>query len=174
MANNENENNQFDDIEDIKNELEIVDWEDITEKQLLQIGSMLPNINPETAKELMENLPDFSNNAKEALASVQNTVETALEQNGSSNKQVLDMYNDTIDNLNEQLKRDDLSVQEKEVILNKLSRMLAAADRKDSENKAFLQTMTGILATTTIAVFSIGLAILGTAKTNPKDLLPKK
>jgi hypothetical protein len=164
----------IDDINEVKNELQITDWEEITQKQLLQIGSMLPNISPESAQEIMDNLPDFSANAKEALQSVQNTVDTALKENSSSNKQVLDMYNQTIDNLNEQLKRDDLSAQEKEIILNKLSRMLQAADRKDSENKEFLKVMTSVLATTTIAVFSIGLAILGTAKTSPKDLLPKK
>ncbi|MCR5836744.1 MAG: hypothetical protein K6G88_09575 [Lachnospiraceae bacterium] len=164
----------IDDINEVKNELQITDWEEITQKQLLQIGSMLPNISPEAAQEIMDSLPDFSANAKEALQSVQNTVDTALKENSSSNKQVLDMYNQTIDNLNEQLKRDDLSAQEKEIILNKLSRMLQAADRKDSENKEFLKVMTSVLATTTIAVFSIGLAILGTAKTNPKDLLPKK
>ena len=174
MANNDNNKKPIDDIDEVKNELQITDWEEITQKQLLQIGSMLPNITPETAQELMDNLPDFSANAKEALQSVQNTVDTAIKENSTSNKQVLDMYNQTIDNLNEQLKRDDLTAEEKEVILNKLSKLLQAADRKDSENKEFLKIMTSVLATTTIAVFSIGLAILGTAKTNPKDLLPKK
>lgn len=142
--------------------LNITDFKHLTKDKVIKMASMLDKMDPEVAKKALEQFPQFSTTAKDILNDYKDTLDKGLETNKESVQTFYDMCNSIIQSLQKQLEVENLLLEEKIYIMDKMSEILKMVSEKDSENKKFISTMSLIGA----VFFSAVVIALGTALGN--------
>lgn len=132
--------------------LGIEDFRRLTKDKVITMASMLDKMDPEVAKKAIEQFPNFSNTMKEILHDYKESLNKALESNADSVKSFYDSCDMMINSLQEDLKRNDHTFEEKKYIIDKIMELIKIKGEKDSENKRFIVTLAGF-----------GLVAVGTA-----------
>jgi glycyl-tRNA synthetase alpha subunit len=146
---------------EVLQQLNIPDFRHITKDKVMTFASMLQNMEPEVAKKVLEQFPEFAKMTLEVLKDYKEVMEKTLDNNSESSKQCFDIYNEVMNALKSCLAKDDISFEEKKFYIDKMMEIAKMAESKDLENKGFnWRTITmGTLAVLT--VLGIGASILG-------------
>ena len=119
--------------------------------------SMLPNMDPEVAKKVIEQFPSYANAVREVASDFKSIIDKALSDNAESTKGYYNNCNTIIVALSKMLERNDLTFEEKQYIIEKMLEVEAHIREKDTENKKH-----GIRILT-IAVVGLSVIIAGLA-----------
>lgn len=123
--------------EQILKKLDIPDFRHMTKDKIITFASNLQNMPPEVAVKAIEQFPDFASNSLEMMKEYRSLLSELISENGESSKSVYDTYDRVLDSLEELLKNEQLSFEDKKFILEQMREIAEAVDRKDSENKSF-------------------------------------
>ena len=154
--------------EKLLKKLGIDDFGEMTEDMVPSLISMSDKINSETFRSIMEQCPDFANFSKEMAAEYKDTLDKALTQNDESMKNYYAAGTKIIDSLQKMLEDDNLTFEEKQIIIDKMTVLHNNMFLKDSENKRFLYSVAAVASVGLIAVATVAAAIFGGDSDLPK------
>lgn len=157
--------------EQVLKKLGIPNFRYMTKEKVVSFATMLPQIDPEVAKKLLDQFPEFSKSVLEIAKNYKDTLEKGLEENSSSTKICYETCNAIINSLTKLLEKQDLSHEERSDVINKMIELSKMVHEKDTENKQFILKVLAIAGATTFAVGGVVASVLGT---NLDFNLPKK
>lgn len=150
--------------------LKISDFGHLTKDNVIQMTSMLDEMDPEVAKKALEQFPEFTKTTREILKDYKDSLDKGLQSNNDSVKNCYATYNSIIISLQKELEKDKLSIEDKKYIFEQMKYVADKVDKKDTENKKFIAGMS--MLTTAVVTGALGLlisAIGGNVKIGPGD-----
>lgn len=126
--------------------------------KMIEFSSLLDEIDPAVAKEIITQIPEFTRSALDVFAGL---VRTQNESNDAAVAACHDAYRTIIDTLSRQVEDQEIPFEQKRFYLEK---MMVAADkmsRKDSENKEYFWKVVGACAAGVAVVVTGVLAVMG-------------
>ena len=124
--------------QDFKKIVGITDFRHLTKDKVLQFASNLDKLDPEVAKEIIEQFPEFSSTMLNITKEYRETIGDLIKQNAESSKSTCDAYNRILDSLEKTLSNGNLKFEERKWIIEQMKEISDRLDAKDSENKNFL------------------------------------
>lgn len=141
--------------------LGIPDFRHMTKDKIIQFASCLPQMDPEVAKKALEQFPEFAKSVTEIVSYYKDIVYKGLGDNLSSVNSFYAMCDAIVDSLKDQLHDENLTFEEKSIIIDKMIELARMKADKDTENKKFIADI--ISKVTLGLVFTVGIvaAVLG-------------
>lgn len=158
----------------VKKFLEIDSWRNLRKEHVLQFMEMLPEVDLEVAKKLLDQVPELSKMAQAVLDDAAKAYDAALSSNNRSMELVHESHRKALDILQAELARTDLTPEERMSAFAKIDEILANLRLKDTENKQFLaEQLRAKLATAAVAVAGIAAVVFTAMKSGEKPSLQK-
>ena len=151
-------------------QLGIPDFRHMTKDKVVQFASMLHRMDPEVAKEAIDQFPEFKDMATELTNALKGMADEAFKSSEESQKYFYEACNKVIETLKEELQDDEIDAEERTTIRNQIIQVLQMIGDKDTEHKEFVQgivkyTVLGIGVIVTAAAALLG----GVFLLNPDD-----
>lgn len=141
----------------VLNKLGISDFRHITKDKIMSFASMLPEMDKEVAIKAIEQFPVFSKTVTGLVEALRDVMNTGVKSNDESMRSVIATDNKIIDSLLKLLENDNLSPEERTVIINTTLELSDRIHAKDTENKNWLGKVIG----TALKVTGGALVVLG-------------
>lgn len=141
--------------------LEIDTWRNLSRDKILQFVAMMPEMDKEVAIKVIEQFPEFRQFAVDALDVLEKEHASTLAFNKQSQDKVHQAYQDVRGVLTHELRRDDLSAEDRMIIIEMIMNTANREFEKDSENKRFLDTLFGKAALAGGTAIALGIVVLG-------------
>ncbi|SQB35499.1 hypothetical protein [Clostridium cochlearium] len=141
--------------------LNIEDFRHLTKDKIITMASMLDKMDPEVAKKVIEQFPEFSNTVKEMLNEYKDILDKGLESNSESVESYYDACKSIIEVLEKQLEDENLSFDKRKYIIDKMLEVSKMMGEKDSENKKFIATMAVVGVVAVSVVTAVWASALG-------------
>lgn len=145
----------------VLNKLKIKDFRHMTKDKIVSFTSMLDRMDPEVAKKALEQFPHFKDMATGVVHGLKETSDSVMKHNANSNEIYMNICSSIIVSLEEELKRETLSFDEKEWIIDRIIEVSKDVKEKDSENKQFLSNIWKSVAVVGSVALVVGAALLG-------------
>lgn len=150
--------------------LGIENFRHLTKDKVIIMASMLDKMNPEVAKKVIEQFPEFSNTIKEMLIQYKDTLDKGLETNRESVQSYYNVCTSIIETLQNQLNDENLSFEEKKYIIDQMVEVSKMIGEKDTENKRFIKALAvGAAAALVIVSATLVSALGGNTKIESND-----
>jgi hypothetical protein len=149
------------DEDELKNALQISSWKNLSKDKLVAFVSMMPDMDRELARKIIEQFPEFRRFAEGALDVLAKRYDSALDHNKQSQHTFYQGTRELRSILAGELDKDHLTRDEREFIIEKLMELSRMDAQKDSENKRFLDSMFGKVTVAAGVVVAAGAVILG-------------
>lgn len=151
----------FETEDEVKNALGIATWRNLSKDTVVKFAAMRPDIDAEVAKAIVAQFPIYTRLAVDVLTAMRNAHDSAVGANRHSQDQVHDAFAEVREMAREELKRPDLSAEDRRYY-HQVAMDTAQKDfEKDSENKRLLDGWLGKTATVAGIVIAAGAAIVG-------------
>lgn len=160
--------------EDLKKELGITNFRHLTKAKILQFASCLDKIDPEVAKKIIEQFPEFCSTMQNIVKEYKDSIKDILEKNDASTRQCIENYDKILDSLKKILEENNLSFEERKYVITQMKEIAEKIDKKDSENKTFLLKMVGTITAALGTVAVIVYSVLGGKATKSTFSNPNK
>lgn len=144
-------------IKAVEKELKIDDINNLPEDKYDDLARLMPKIDKEVALNIISHMPDFVSFAKEFVVQMTQCCETIVKEGGAFHKEVVSSYQMILNSLNELLKKEDLSSEEKKEITDK---MILVADKISQEGDKYREFLKGCLEVAG-KVGAVALAFVG-------------
>ena len=99
--------------EDVKRLLGIKDFRHLSKKQVVSFISAIPQMDPQVAKEVVDQFPQMANMAVDLAKEYREALDSAIKANDASSKDVAATIDKVIDILSDQLNKGDLTTEER-------------------------------------------------------------
>lgn len=146
---------------EIMKALEIDTWRNLSRDKILQFVSMIPQMDKEIALKVIGLFPEFRQFAMEALDVLEKEHLSTLASNKESQEGVHHAYQEARATFADELKRDDLTAEDRRILYGMIMETAKREFEKDSENKRFLDTLFGKAALAGGAAIALGIVVLG-------------
>lgn len=147
--------------EKVLKKLGIPDFRHMTKDGIIKFASMLPKMDPEVAKKALEQFPEFAKSTAEIVAYYKEAVTKAFEENTTSLMSFYAMCDNICDTLKKELEDNELTFEEKSIIIDKMIELAKMKAAKDTENKKFILEMVGKITLGVIGAVGVVAAVLG-------------
>lgn len=147
--------------EQVLKTLGIPDFRHMTKEKIIQFVSVLPYMDPEVAKKALEQFPEFKDLMGTAVIEYKSIIIDMVESNSESQKSVYSICNDILDSLRCELQKENLSIDDRSQIEDKMIEVARIIADKDSENKKFLIKSMIIVGAVVSGIIGIAATILG-------------
>lgn len=151
---------QLSEVEVLK-QLDIPDFRHMTKDKVINFASMLQNMDPEVAKKVIEQFPEFVKMSLEAFKEYRTVLEKTLDASKESSKDCFNLYDKVLSALEKCVSQDEISYEEKKYYLDNMMEIARMTEKKDSENKAFYWKVIGAGTVAVISIVGLGAAALG-------------
>ena len=97
--------------EEVKKALAINNFREVSKEKLIDFISLIPNMDKDVAISVINQFPIYADFAKNMVSTLKDMCDRILEENNSSQMEVISAYRKILDELSELLKKDDLSAE---------------------------------------------------------------
>ena len=146
---------------EIMKALDIDTWRNLSKGKILEFAAMMPEMDKEIALKVIEQFPEFRLFAMDALNILEKEHNSTLAANSESQAKVHHAYGEVRAILASELQREDLSSEDRRIIIEKIMETANREFAKDSENKRFMDTLFGKAALAGGAAIALGIVVLG-------------
>lgn len=146
---------------EVLNKLNIDSFRQISKDKVIALASMLDRMNPEVAKKVIEQFPDFSRTMCSLVSDYKHIVNERLATNKESMKECYASCNYILETMRKELSNDNLSFGQRKEILESMIAVNKIVMDKDSENKGFILKIVGDAAVLAVVVGVIVLSAFG-------------
>lgn len=146
---------------EIMQALEIESWRNLSRDKILRFVAMMPEMDKEVAIKVIEQFPEFRKFAVDALDVLEKEHSATLTHNKASQDKVHHAFQEVRAVLANELKRDDLTAEDRLIIIRMIMETANREFEKDSENKRFLDALFGKAAIAGGAAIALGIVVLG-------------
>jgi hypothetical protein len=126
--------------ESVLKELEISDFRDLKKDKMIPFMSKLSGMNPDVAKKAIEQIPEFSKVAVEALKEYRDIYEKTITINRESNASCLKTYDIILEELKKILEK-DVPFEEKMEVIKRMVEVAQLKDEKETEFREHTERM---------------------------------
>ncbi len=147
--------------DDIKKALGIDTWRNLSRDNVTRFAAMLPDVDKEVALKIVEQLPEFTSFALEAINVMQKAHESAHADNKQSMAQVHEAFREIREILRGQLEVEDLPWEQRKYILDLLMDTGKLEYAKDTENKQFVREMYSIMGAAVGGALLLAVVFVG-------------
>ncbi len=153
-----------------KQKLNVENWAQMPEEKVPEFISLIPYMDKDVVLAIVNQFPAYSSMVKCLIEELGKSCDAAMKENSASQQQVYSAYRKILDDLGEIIKRENITEEERDRLID---RMIDVADKmsaKDTENKGFLswlQKNKGYLIGGAFAIggFFLGLRLRGNSST---------
>lgn len=129
---------KFESEDEIKKALEIDSWKNLSRDKMVRFAAMMPDMDKEVALKVIEQFPEFTKFANEAMDVMEKEYVSTLASNKESQANVHRAFQEIRDILKGELKQDDLSFENRKYIMDLIFETGRMESGKDTENKVWL------------------------------------
>lgn len=137
------------------------DFRSIKKDQLIAFISSIPDMDKETAIKCIEQFPEFRKQSTEIIGQLREQCDTVIEDNRTSRNEAVNAYKTILDECSFRLRKDDITDEQIEYLLEKMSESADKITDINRENASFLNTINNKFVALASAALLIGGAILG-------------
>lgn len=141
--------------------MQIDSFRNLSKEKVLQFAALMPEMDKEVAIKVIEQFPEFRQFALDALNVLETEHTSTLDANKTSQAAVFHAFDEVRAILKNELDRDDLSAEDRMIIIDKIMETANQVFAKDSENKRFLDTIFGKTVLATGGAIVAGIVVLG-------------
>lgn len=123
---------------EVKDALGLPDWRHLRKEHVLQLMSMLSDMDSRVALNILGQLPDIAMFARVAMEDVAKGHDATLSSNARSMEMVHEVHMVRLELLKGELSRVDLNADQRLLLVNEVRDVHVSALTKDTENKKFL------------------------------------
>lgn len=142
--------------------LDIPDFRHMTKDKIMKFTSSLPDMEPSVAIAALQQFPEFAKTSIDIMNCYKDMVGKVLEVNKESTKSFYESCDIVIDALKSLLDKDDLTFDQKSIVIDKMMAVLTMKKEKDSEEKKFHWAIIAGLGIVTTAIAGLLASSLGT------------
>lgn len=124
--------------DEVKKALDIDSWRNLSKDKVIKFAAMMPDMSNEVRIKIIEQFPKFKELALGALKVLEKEHESTLASNAQSQTHVHNAYQDIRKMLQDELEREDLSAEDRRILIEQLMETGEKEFEKDTENKQFL------------------------------------
>lgn len=146
--------------------LDIPDFRYMTKDKVIQFASMLEKMDPEVAKKVLEQFPEFANAIKENVLAFKEEFIKVMSIADESTKNLYASDDKIIDALLQLLDKKEISEEDRKYILDKIVELQKLKHDKDSEFKKFLLSALVIAGTIVGGTITVAAAVLGSGNSS--------
>lgn len=158
--------------EEAMNKFGIDDLRKFNTNDFINIMSSLDRMDPEVAKELIGQIPNFLTFAKESAMAIKESYETTLKSDDDSLNKIYASYDLLIDSLNEDLQDNELSLDEKFELSKMIRDLIHDKEelhfKQQEKRHELYKTIAGGVLTTVLGVVGILAGVNMTKSKNPE------
>lgn len=146
--------------------LNIPDFRHLSKDNVMSFVSMIDKMDPEVAKKVLEQFPDFAKVSIESLNTLKDTISKTMDDDKDSANRFYDMCDTIIDVIKLTMSDDSDGIatfEEKKYCIEKMQEIAKLASEKDSEGKKFKWALVANYALSAVAVVAATVAVLGGA-----------
>jgi len=147
--------------DEVKKALEIDSWRNLSKDKVMRFAAMMPDMDKEVALSIVAQFPVFTRFALGALSFLEKASESTQAANKSSQERVHDAYRETRGVLKGELDQENLSPEDRRLILESILKTADKEFEKDTENKRFLEDLFNKSAIAAGAAIIAGLVFVG-------------
>lgn len=147
--------------EQVKKALKIDNFRNISKKKIIEFVSLIPKMDKDIAIAIINQFPVYAENAAHIIEQLNVMCNNVLKSNDSSQMEVIYAYKIVLDSLSENVKKDDISSEERQQYIKQMVEIADKISDKDTENKKFLDKIYKYGATIVSGVLILGAVILG-------------
>jgi hypothetical protein len=133
----------------------------VKKDDIIKFAAMMPDLPTEHVLKILEQFPEFTRFASEALDTIERAHQSALEHNKHSQDHFHEACKEVRAVLRGELDRDCLSPEERRHVLDLLTQILNLESAKDSENKQFISSLIQKVGITVGTVVLASLVFVG-------------
>ena len=145
----------------VKRALGIDTWQRLSRDSVLKFAAKIPEFDKDVAIKLIEKFPAFKDLALGTLAHLEKEHLGTLAGNKDSQEHVHSAYKHTRDVLEGQLASEDLSAEDRLLIMTMIKETADRESDKDSENKNFLKALFDTTAAVSGAALVLAIVFIG-------------
>lgn len=147
--------------EQIKKKLGIDSWRNLSKDKVIKFAAMMPEMDKEVAIKIIEQFPEFRKFAGDVVDTLEEEYKSTIEANADSQEEVYKAFRETREILKDELRRSDLTPEERANIINMIMKLVDMMAEKDSENKEFLRDLIKTGAVSAVVVLSAAIMFVG-------------
>lgn len=147
--------------EEVLKRLNIPDWRHMSKDKIMSFTSSLQCMNPEVAKEVLKKFPEFAKMCSDALTDVIKAMDEVIEHTDKNTHKVLDAYLSEINTLQDELKREDLSLEDKLILNDEIKELLEKMDLVAKESNERIHELFNKVLSVVVGTVMVGGAMLG-------------
>lgn len=147
--------------EQVKEALQISNFREISKDKIMEFVSLIPNIDKEVAIAIINQFSAYADSANNMVAQLNVMCDNIIKDNNSSQKDAIEAYKIILQDLSELLKKEDISKEERDEVIEKMILVADKISAKDTENKVFLDGIIKYGAPIIGGALLLGAAILG-------------
>lgn len=144
--------------EDVKKLLGIKDFRHLSKKQVISFISAIPQMDPEVAKEVIDQFPQMANMVVDLAKEYREALDSAIKANEASSKDVAATIDKVIDILSDQLNKEDLTTEERLQIVDTIGQVTGYKLELHKSNQAFLSQGIKYFGLFVLGVVAIGVS----------------
>lgn len=147
--------------EEVLKKLGIPDFRHLSKKTAIEFISSIPQMDPEVAKKALEQFPELANMALGLAKEYKEGLQAAIDANDKSSQASLPAINAIIEVLSEQLKKEDLTPEERMHTMDCLTKLAGEMRGIHKDNQNFLLKGLAVFAGVVATVAVGAVAVLG-------------
>ena len=147
--------------EEVLKRLDIPDWRHMSKDKIMSFTSSLQCMNPEVAKEILKKFPEFAKMCSDALTDITKAMNEVIEHTDKNTRIVLDAYLSEINTLQNELKRENLSLEDKLILNNEIKELLEKMNLVAKESNKQIHELFNKVLSVFVGVLMVGGAMLG-------------
>ena len=147
--------------EEVLKRLDIPDWRHMTKDKIMSFTSSLPYMDPEVAKEVLKKFPEFAKMCSDALTDITKAMNEVIDHTDKNTHMVLDAYLSEINTLQNELKHEDLSLEDKLMLNNEIKELLEKMNLVAKESNKQIHELFNKVLSVVVGTLMVGGAMLG-------------
>lgn len=145
----------------VKKALGIDSFRNLSKSNVMKFAAMMPDMDREVRFRIIEQFPEFTRFALDALETLSQANKDVIQANQASKSQVHEAWSQVREILSGQLKDEDLSWEQRKYIIDLIVDTARDQSLKDSENKQFLKEITRLVAAGSFAALVGSIIYIG-------------
>lgn len=146
---------------EVLNKIGATDFRSISKDQLIAFVSSIPDMDKDVAIECIKQFPEFKEHATEIINQLSSLCLNAMDTNQDVVKESIKAYQLILDDLREQLKREDLNDEQRNIIIDKMVNIASCIAEIAREHTNFVQDIIHKAMYIAFGTIVIGGTILG-------------
>lgn len=147
--------------EQVKKALKISDFRYMSKDKIMEFASLIPQMDKEVAIAIINQFPNYVEYTLGVTEQLNKACDRVIQSNEQSQKEVVISYKFVLETIREELKRDDISTERRDELINEMINIADKISFKDTENKKWLQKTFTKVASVIWAAVLLGAVLLG-------------